>query len=198
LVVVQPPFLDMKNGEDICSFTEYMKRYTVDPTISVTGTAIPAQGNQPVASYTNEVVTGESSYNNMSLILRNFYFQRGSKRSKIIWQPSINAALNPRLSVQTYAYNSHLSQDNYYQTGGFYQALANNPQMDIQVPFFYPYPFYAWNSFTSETAPSPGYNITNYEAVITNVKVFRSVGDDFTMAWPTGIGRMIYTPPSEL
>jgi len=82
-----------------------------------------------------------------------------------------------------------------YQSGGFYHQFKLNPQMEYQVPFYYPYPFYNHNGFPSEQAPSSGANFTNYNIQAISVKLMRAVGDDFTMNWPLGVGLIQYTPP---
>jgi len=67
-----------------------------------------------------------------------------------------------------------------------------NPVLEVQVPFWSPYPFYQNFAVQSEVVTSPGFQLQNMNSDDQEVAIYRAVGDDFTMAWPTGCNVMIY------
>jgi len=170
-----------------------MKRFTVDPQWGLSGTQLTAFANMSAACWN---VNTANPLDNKDLILNAFYFQRGSWRFKVIWQPFSGGEIaDPKISAQAYAYNSHLVGDESYQSGGLYHQFKLNPQLEVQVPFYYPYPFFNHYGFPSENTPSNGVNITNYNLGEISVKLLRAVGDDFTMNWPLGVSRIQYHDP---
>jgi hypothetical protein len=161
-------------GEEVGSFTELLKRFTMY-----------SEGD---TSTTLNVAPFDFSNGSMeiwNIIMRTFLFKRGSVRLKFL------VATASRMDFWVYVRELKITDTDAYLNACVWNYIANKPVTEVQVPFYTLHHFYCktFQGINGACDDMPRVQL-NVQPMVTLTglthNVYIGVGDDFTVGWPTG------------
>jgi len=165
-------------GEEISSFSELMRRYEFWQNV-----AVATSGTVALDLFSTVVSATAQRY---SRINNSFMFYRGSWRLKFV------SNINHIAKVTCSAYGN---DGNVFggQNPLLLQNMAQNPMIEVQVPFYFPFPYYSHDLYATEDEPDPSVVINQTSGGSVTYETYLAVGDDFKYGWPVGVNLIQYT-----